>query len=125
MSFDFEKEVPNPKNSGFLTGSRVYGTPRPDSDWDLVVLVDPETAYALASAFCDTDTEEFATDAYKGCGFQVTVEKNGKKLNLLVSTTQKAFDQWRTGTESLKKRKPVTREFACEVFKALREANND
>ena len=86
----------------FLTGSRVYGTPREDSDLDLVVFVDEDTKKALR-AMSDSNTKLM----YGG-------------LNLIAVTTKAEYDAWYKGTDILKNRPdPVKKAEACEVFDAL------
>lgn len=82
----------------FLTGSRAYGTPKPDSDIDLVVLVDPEAA-ELLWALSDTKGQ---------CRFG--------KINLITFSNQDNFARWEAVTKELITRKPVTRDDAVAAF---------
>jgi predicted nucleotidyltransferase len=91
----------------FLTGSRVYGKPRRNSDIDLVVFVSKADAAALGN-LCDDDGD---TSAYATVRFG--------RLNLLVITDPAKYAAWVEGTAKLKAQRPVTREQAIEVFKAL------
>ncbi len=98
----------------FLTGSRVYGTPRDDSDVDLVVLLSVRDKDILSEFI---DNQEEATDRYEGHGTNYVMGK----LNLICVTTQVEFDIWKKGTEDLKAIAPVTREFAVDYFRKLRD----
>jgi Kef-type K+ transport system membrane component KefB len=67
----------------FITGSRAYGTPRPDSDVDLVILTDEDTATALRTLSDGKGAVRFG------------------KLNLVVCTTQDEYAVWRLGTTQM------------------------
>ena len=93
-----------------LTGSRVYGSPRIDSDVDLVVLVDKETAKKLE-------------DLSDGGTYPV---KFGT-LNLILVTDERSFEVWKEGTEHLKHVAETTsitptREQAIEYLNKLFES---
>jgi predicted nucleotidyltransferase len=115
----------------FLTGSQIYGTPRPDSDIDLVVwlsigdlekvreLTKPKLTIWERISNCFVEKEE---DEYHGC--DSAVFRFGS-LNLLVVTTEKAYNDWRDGTEELRAMSPVTREQAIETFRRKRDRIND
>ncbi len=111
-----DKFVSGAVSKSFVTGSQVYGTPHPDSDIDLVVLVSCEDLGRLTQA------------AQAGSGFGApggTQYEDGLSLrfgglNLLCVTQQKHFDIWKQGTESLIAMKPVTREFAVQFLANLR-----
>jgi hypothetical protein len=83
----------------FLTGSRAYGTPRPDSDHDLVVLVTQEQVEALAQR----------ADSVK------SVSLRFGEYNLLCCTTHQHL-AWQRGTAALIARAPVTRDEAVAEF---------
>jgi predicted nucleotidyltransferase len=98
----------------FVTGSRRYGYPKPDSDLDIVVLVDPadlELMKQVASAAV------IAPEEYKGSG---AVSMRFGKLNLICTTRKEAYDVWLEGTEELDARKPVLRDDAIKLFQELR-----
>ena len=100
----------------FLTGSRIYGTPNPESDWDLVVLLSPEDAERLWVAFAEDDP-----DAKYPSGAASFPLRFGS-LNLLVCTTAERYDSWRLGTALLRAaypQKPVTRDEAIDAFQRL------
>lgn len=87
----------------FLTGSRAYGQPRPDSDIDLVMLVDENLAYQLAK-----------------------LSDSGKapirfgNLNLVFVFSDKEYFAWQGATEELVRRKKegelITREEAIKTI---------
>jgi hypothetical protein len=68
----------------FITGSRAYGNPRPNSDVDLVVLVDEDTADLLRTASETRGPVRFG------------------RLNLVVCTTEEQYAVWRLGTSQMK-----------------------
>lgn len=78
--------------NAFLTGSHAYGIPRPDSDIDIVMLVDDEL-YKLLNA------------TYTG------PIKDGK-VNLIPFTNKIRYECWLKATEYLKTIAPVSREMA-------------
>lgn len=84
--------------NAFLTGSRVYGTPRPDSDIDLVILVDGLTGDAL----------ELLKEGDGAIRFG--------RLNLIACYDKQDFLNWKKGTDQLREiarlEGPVTREQA-------------
>ncbi len=87
----------------FLTGSYAYGTPREDSDIDLVIRCDEETAKFLSEMRDDKTTPAI---------------KFGK-LNFIPCTDDAQYTAWRAGTTALEYRKPVERETACTMFISL------
>lgn len=105
----------------FLTGSRAYGTPREDSDVDLVIRVrDAATLAAIIEAADPTD----ATNKPSAVGFRTASFRFGT-LNLIIAHTDRQYADWRDGTATLIAEKPVTRERAVEVFSELRRRNPD
>jgi len=86
----------------FITGSRVYGTPREDSDLDLVVL-------------CDDQAHELLH--LHGADGALYAPVRFANLNIIVLRDPAQFEAWRKTTENLKARAPVTREEACEAIK--------
>lgn len=93
----------------FATGSRVYGTSRPDSDWDIVVRTDigeiPGFECTTASTYFGNDMES----ASGRCG----------AINFIFIFTDARFEMWRKGTEFLKAHGPVTRDQAVRTFERL------
>lgn len=93
-----------------LTGSHVYGSPRIDSDVDLVVLVDEETAKKLE------DLSDRGTYPVKF-----------GNLNLILVTDERSFKVWKEGTEYLQNVAKTTfitptREQAIEYLNELFES---
>lgn len=100
----------------FVTGSHAYGTPHPNSDIDLVVLVSAKDAERLkeqAEAVMQVDGEYDA--AHIGLSLRFG------NLNLICVTDEESFEIWRKGTMRLKKRKPVSRQDAIKFLKKLRQ----
>ena len=94
------------KSEAFITGSRAYGTPREDSDIDLVVLATSEACSMLA---------EHRDPVSKSVRYG--------RLNIILFSAEwpdqvVAFKTWREINNQLIKQKPVTREFAKEQFAA-------
>lgn len=103
----------------FVTGSRVYGTPRPDSDIDLVVLLScPDLSRLIDAADNQDDLGSPGGEHYE----------DGRSLrfgtlNLLCVTDKKHFDVWAKGTEELYAKRPVTRDQAIMHLSKLRQEN--
>lgn len=113
---------PGPAHPGaFLTGSRVYGTPRADSDLDLVVPVDPGVREDIAAVL----VPDGSLDYPEGLSNLVcwVAGLPGIKLNLILTSQEEALAVWRPGTAALKARAPVTREEAKETFARLRNTD--
>ena len=103
----------------FLTGSRVYGTPREDSDVDMVVFLSREEVVTLRGL---GEQLEPALG-----GYDVTTESfplRFGRLNLLVCLTEAAYNTWRAGTDALVAQFAAgdtpTRDEAIAVFRKLR-----
>ena len=82
----------------FITGSRAYGTPRPDSDLDIAVLCDNNANLLWQLTEKDRNSCRFG------------------KLNLITFTNKNNFERWRKVTNDLIKRAPVTRDVAIKAF---------
>lgn len=78
----------------FITGSRAYGRPRPGSDTDLVVLMDPETIEKLIP-HADSHHRGSAETA-------VDASVNFGALNLICVADPRDYAWWRDGTAQLK-----------------------
>jgi hypothetical protein len=91
----------------FCTGSRVYGTPRDDSDLDLVVVVEPGDFELLAE-----NADNGGVALYGGA-------ENGQlkfgKLNLICVAEAQA-PAWKEATVELETIKPATREQAIALI---------
>lgn len=86
----------------FVTGSRWYGTPREDSDIDLVVVVSPEEAEILWSL-----SENPGGSVRFG------------RLNLIVLTDEDQGDTWDEHRGRMRAHAPVEREFAVAALQAM------
>ncbi len=103
----------------FVTGSRAYGTPRADSDIDLVVLVDGPDCQML----CDMAAAQNDLGSPGGEHYEDGRALRFGNLNLLCITNPNHFDVWRRGTDELKAMAPVTREKAVEHISEIRRQN--
>lgn len=100
--------------AAFLTGSRVYGTPRPDSDIDMCVLLD-RSEFCKLLAIADNERQDHEK-VYEDTD---DVAYKFGNLNMICFHDLEVFDAWRRGTEQLKAEKPVTRARAKEVLHGL------
>lgn len=99
-----------------LTGSYVYGKPTRESDVDIVILCDKETAEIL--------NDQLRPDSYFGRGNNHPSVDNSVRqgrINLIIETQEKAFNCWVEGTEQLVAKKPVKRDEAVKLFTKLRK----
>lgn len=94
--------------NAFLTGSHAYGTPRPDSDIDLCVLMDNINDLELL-------LQHSADRGSTGDGLEFG------KLNIIAHTNKQAFGAWKAATAELVARKPVTRAEAIKCIKSHME----
>lgn len=114
----------------FITGSHAYGTPRPDSDVDFVVLTTHDDANMLASLQDDEDTtlaeQEAKNKAASDCDIEAYLagETNlrFRRLNLICCYDRVEFEVWKQATFDLIAMKPVTREFAKDYIHKMRDA---
>lgn len=90
----------------FLTGSRAYGTPRPDSDVDLVVMVSQADLVELARL---DDKKSWRPD-------MKSASLRFGNLNIVAVTNEKLYDAWERVTLDLIAKKPVDRETAKAAF---------
>lgn len=97
----------------FITGSRAYGTPRPDSDIDLVVFTDFDSMLSVCNRGEENSRILSGSDGKANYGM----------LNLILVTSETQYDLWLKGTEELKLRavndRPVTRAEAKAHFTAM------
>lgn len=133
----------------FFTGSRVYGAPTPESDFDLVLLVTVDTLSMLHDAATRCVGCRGAGMNSKGTNKcipcqgtgrdesrieRVVVDAEGKiaagsfkfgSLNVMAMTSRAAFMVWKKGTQALARRKevkgPVSREEATAYFREGRK----
>lgn len=97
----------------FLTGSRVYGTPREDSDIDIVVHLESEEISQLLDKEYSTNNNYNATSASIRFG----------NLNLICMSDHQEYLAWYQATKELKARKPVTRDEAIAHIIATVDAH--
>lgn len=102
------------ENEPFITGSRVYGEPREDSDLDLVVHMPAEVAEEIWGELFPEKPTNYGAGAFSIFRFG--------QLNLIATHTQSAFYAWREGTnkclaQRLTKRKPLTRSEAVTIIR--------
>lgn len=99
----------------FVTGSRAYGSPREDSDCDLVIRCSESTARRLREL-----SDDPAHCGRLGVRFGV--------LNLILCETDEEYTAWFDGTQALVREfvatGPVSRDRAIEVLSAMRAAQN-
>ena len=76
----------------FITGSRAYGKPKPESDVDLVIRVDPDTAAKLRS-LSDPSYDAQLKGEIKPVRFG--------RLNLILCETDDEWAVWRVGTTQM------------------------
>lgn len=103
--------------NAILGGSHAYGTPRSGefqtpSDVDLIIYTDEETARKLNEL---SDHPREPLNVSQRGSFPI----NFGNLNLIVCIDPEKFELWKRGVTYLKTRAPVSREKACEFFKAL------
>ena len=79
----------------FITGSRVYGAPRPDSDIDVGMLMSDKDANFL-NHFSDEPIEP--TKIYSD---DVDINFLFGKLNIIACYSELVFDAWKKGTDKL------------------------
>jgi len=97
----------------FVTGSVRYGEPTDESDIDLVILTDRESAVGLilqcdsenASEYIPEDDSEDITTAIR---FGV--------LNVILHTCPKKYEAWKKGTQEMIEKRPVTRAEAVDCI---------
>jgi hypothetical protein len=95
----------------FLTGSRAYGTPRVNSDVDVVVRTTPELIDTInLFAFPETTFDWYENDS---------VSFKFGNLNLICVKSDVVYEAWKTGTDELTNKSPVSREDAITAFEAL------
>lgn len=92
----------------FLTGSRVYGAPKPDSDYDLVVFADADVVRQLRMA----------------AGVKTGEPIRFGVLNLIPVSSEAEYDAWHDATaQCLVKASvdgPLTRDEAVAIHKPIR-----
>lgn len=120
-----------------FTGSRCYGTPKPDSDWDWVLMMPGNATRKMLAAFAepmDVDRETnkdvpYPDPAYPGQG-RLDMALRFGPVNLIIVSEDIQWEVWEVGTDTLLMERPVTRDRAIAVFTAeyerrLREEQAD
>lgn len=96
--------------NAFIAGSRAYGTPRKNSDTDLVILVTPETRAKLEELNENDRENEYGYSQIRFGG-----------LNIVALVDQEEFDVWKQTTWELVQKKqegtPTGHDEACEIFR--------
>lgn len=109
-------------SKAFCTGSQVFGIPRPDSDIDLVLLLDADDVILLASHADQVEGGVGWEDAPPEYGNgQVTLRFG--KLNLLCCIDENYYNGWKQATEDAMELRPLSKNesatFFEKVFKRL------
>jgi len=97
------------KMKSFLTGSRAYGTPKEDSDYDVVV--------SMSQELCDTLRPASEAEAPD---YPHSVALRFGKLNLICAVHPVMYEAWRKGNELCLAEAPITHERAIEIMVPLR-----
>lgn len=93
------------------TGSRRYGTPKPDSDWD-IVLFGYELDVEYLARLADDTIVPYRIPHSRG----LTATYRFGPLNVILVLEFNQWQAWVIGTRNLVNRKPVTRVQAIEEF---------
>lgn len=94
----------------FLTGSRVYGKPRPDSDIDLCTLVSYRDMREIMSATQHDHT---------GSAMPHSISLKFGQLNLILTCDPRCFAEWQMATRDLWDARPVSLEDAIKHFQKI------
>ncbi len=94
-------------NEAFITGSRAYGTPREDSDIDLVIKCSHDDLVLLSSFGGKSTWNQNNVSANLRWG----------NLNIIAISSDIVYEAWKLTNEELLKRRPVDRETAKTEFK--------
>jgi predicted nucleotidyltransferase len=102
----------------FLTGSRVYGKPTKDSDYDVVWLYeegeDPlfDALYTGLINLDDPNDQKISVSRSLRVG----------KLNIIIVNSEQEYDAWKSATEHMKSRKTSKVFFTKEEAKSIIDA---
>lgn len=102
---------------GFITGSRAYGTPTPESDVDVVVCVEGGMIEQLINILPDS----VAAGEYSNGSASLRLGT----LNLILLEDPAECDRWRKATENLRAVKPVNKKAAKRYFQGFVDGMND
>lgn len=100
-------------NHAFVTGSRKYGTPRPDSDIDLVIFVESESEYDLLVELADDQGSITCLEEYEGL---VLTPLRFAKLNLICCVNHDEWQCWHDGTKQMETKRPIARDAAVALL---------
>lgn len=103
-------ELIPPKNPAFLTGSRAYGKPTPESDIDIVILITKE---ALGKIF---ELGPVTTEDTHYGSAETGVTLRYGNLNLIFVASQAQYNAWKQGTDELREVAPVSKDEAIKHF---------
>ena len=98
----------------FITGSRAYGTPKEESDIDIVLLVESDVIQELQE-MCD-QPDDFETYLGIDTGGDITTSIRFGKLNMILHTRPEKYNAWKEATDELIQRKPVARDEAVKCI---------
>lgn len=93
--------------NAFLSGSHVYGFPRPTSDVDLVVYM-PQDEIVRLCEIVEHELSEFYPNDLVSLKFG--------NLNLICISDELYFNRWRDATAALEKKRPLQRNDAVNYF---------
>ncbi len=94
-----------------LTGSRAYGIPTIQSDYDIVVRCDKDDARIFGFTGIDAEGREYEIDENSWpCKFG--------EINFILCFTDARFDSWKNGTADCWKIKPVTRDVSKAIIQS-------
>lgn len=104
----------------FVTGSRVYGTPRPDSGLDIVVLLDANTYYKLADHLgcpdCGRGSHAPAGSDHPSASAEESYPPLYLgKINLIPVFSPEMYDGWLKARDLCKAEAPIDRKRAIEI----------
>lgn len=124
LPFTLKQEAEAVFNFAFLTGSRIYGQPRPDSDIDLVVRCDQELVDRLCEEFPDANchTAVHVDDPNAEYPPEVSHAFRFGSLNLILVVSDTAYESWKAARDEciaamMKKRNGITRDKAVEIHR--------
>lgn len=113
-------------DNAVLTGSQVYGIPKPDSDVDLVILISPRDIEKLRSLAEKHDGNHKDSDGGPQTINETSASLRFGRLNLICVSDPLAFEVWRRGTKALclnleQTGRAISRDIAVEHFDKLRD----
>jgi predicted nucleotidyltransferase len=107
----------NNEMSAFVTGSRFYGTPKWDSDVDLVVYMDRPSAIVLLQVLKESKLE-VTQGSCETTNESTSVKISG--LNLILVHSEAEYTKWLRSRGILKAIKPVKKETAIAIHDVFR-----